>query len=147
MNAANGGGGVRAVASGGRWTEYAGGYSDMLAQRGPAVAPRLAPQPGVVRPRPTAAQPDAAARPQSVARPRRMTFKDRHALETLPARIAALTEEVARLGARLADPDSYTRDPVGFAVTTRALAAAQDAVAQAEEQWLALEMLREEIEG
>jgi ATP-binding cassette subfamily F protein uup len=76
-----------------------------------------------------------------------MTFKDRHALDTLPARIAALTEEVARLGVRLADADLYTRDPAGFAATTRALAAARDAVAQAEEQWLALEMLREEIEG
>ena len=144
---------VIAAEGDGRWIEYAGGYSDMLAQRGPPLAPRpqvtarQVTQPGGLRSRPAMAQPDTAAPLPSVARPRRMTFKDRHALKALPARIAALTEDVARLGTRLADPDLYTRDPAGFATTTRVFAAAQDAVAQAEEQWLALEMLREEIEG
>jgi ATP-binding cassette subfamily F protein uup len=76
-----------------------------------------------------------------------MTFKDRHALEALPTRIAALQQEVVRLTALLADPDLYARDPARFAATTRALAAAQEAVTAAEEQWLTLEMLREEIEG
>jgi ATP-binding cassette subfamily F protein uup len=76
-----------------------------------------------------------------------MTFKDRHALETLPARIAGLQEEVARLGAVLADPDLYARDPSRFTGATQALGAAQEALAAAEEQWLTLEMLREEIEG
>jgi ATP-binding cassette subfamily F protein uup len=76
-----------------------------------------------------------------------MTFKDRHALETLPARIAALQAETVRLSTALADPDFYARDPGRFAATTKALAAAQDALAVAEEQWLALEMLREEIGG
>lgn len=76
-----------------------------------------------------------------------MTFKDRHALETLPARIAALQAETARLSTALADPDFYTRDADRFAATTKALGVAQDALAAAEEQWLALEMLREAIEG
>jgi ABC transport system ATP-binding/permease protein len=139
---------VIAAEGGGRWVEYAGGYSDMLAQRGPEVAPsRVAPLPAVGRGRPAMAQPAAAARPQPTAQRRRMTFKDRHALETLPARIAALQTEMERLGITLADPDLYARDPGGFAATTRALSAAQDALATAEEQWLALEMLREEIEG
>ena len=39
------------------------------------------------------------------------------------------------------------RDPARFAETTQALEAAQEALAAAEEQWLTLEMLREEIEG
>jgi len=131
---------VIAAEGGGRWVEYAGGYSDMLAQRGPGVA--SAPVPAPVR-----ARPAAVARPQPATRPRRMSFKDRHALETLPARIAALQAETARLSAALADPDFYTRDPAGFAATTSALATARDALAAAEEQWLMLEMLREEIEG
>ena len=33
--------------------------------------------------------------PQRSRAPRRMTFKDRHALETLPTRIAALQAEIA----------------------------------------------------
>ena len=79
--------------------------------------------------------------------PRRMTFRDRHALETLPTRIAALHADVERLNAALADADLYTRDPVRFGATTKALEAAQTALAAAEEQWLTLEMLREELEG
>jgi ABC transport system ATP-binding/permease protein len=127
-----------AAESDGRWVEYAGGYTDMLAQRGP-----MAVIPAVTRPRPP-----AAAQPQQVASPpRRMTFKDRHALETLPAGIAALQAEVTNLGSLLADPDLYARDPARFRAITQALGRAQNALAQAEEQWLTLEMRREEIEA
>ena len=126
----------------GRWVEYAGGYTDMLAQRGPAPAAV-----GVVQTA-TRSRPAAEARPRQSARPpRRMTFKDRHALEILPARIASLQSEVVDLGGLLADPDLYARDPVRFGAITRALGRARGALAAAEEQWLTLEMLREEIEG
>ena len=47
----------------------------------------------------------------------------------------------------LADPDLYARDPAGFAARSASLARAEQALAEAEEQWLALEMLREEVEG
>jgi ATP-binding cassette subfamily F protein uup len=123
----------------GRWVEYAGGYTDMLAQRGPVPA---GPVPAARRPRAAAKPP-----PQGDARPRRMTFKDRHALETLPARIAALQAEIADKHVLLADPDLYARDPARFARLTEALSVAQDALAAAEEQWLTLEVLREEIGG
>jgi ATP-binding cassette subfamily F protein uup len=130
---------VIAAEGGGRWIEYAGGYTDMLAQRGsrPAV-----PVPAVPRPRPVAKSP-----PQQAVRPRRMTFKDRYALETLPAQIAELQSEAADLSLRLGDPDLYARDPERFATVTQALQVAQENLAEAEERWLTLEMLREEIEG
>jgi ABC transport system ATP-binding/permease protein len=50
------------------------------------------------------------------------------------------------LSAVLADPDLYSRDPGRFGATTQALAAARDELVAAEEQWLSLEMLREEID-
>jgi ATP-binding cassette subfamily F protein uup len=121
----------------GRWIEYAGGYSDMLAQRGPARAPAATPS---VSDRPKAAAP--APRPQS----RKMSFKDKHALDTLPARIATLQADIARLTAVLGDADLYARQPTKFAETTKALETVQAALAAAEEQWLELEMLREELE-
>jgi ATP-binding cassette subfamily F protein uup len=120
----------------GQWTEYAGGYSDMLAQRGPLKATATA----------TIARPKAEAQPRAVGT-KRMTFKDRHALETLPARIAALQADFAKLTAALEDPDLYTRNQARFAETTAALEAARQNLAAAEEQWLQLEMLREELEG
>ena len=123
----------------GNWTEYAGGYSDMLAQRGEVAA------------RPVAKVKVASARVEAprvepVAR-KRMSFKDKHALETLPAKMAELQKEVARLSAVLADPGLYARDAKKFQATSTALAAAQEGLAAAEEQWLELEMMREEIEG
>ena len=130
---------VIATEGNGRWVEYAGGYTDMLAQRGPAAVVTAVPLPAKPRP---AAEP----RPDPASRPRRLSFKDRHALQTLPARIAALQDEIARLHGVLADPDLYAANPARFGDTTKALEAAQDGLAAAEEQWLTLEMLREEIE-
>jgi ATP-binding cassette subfamily F protein uup len=130
---------VIATEGDGRWIEYAGGYSDMLAQRG---ASKPAAAAASTRPRATPGN-SAASRPQS----RKMSFKDKHALERLPGRIAELEAEIARLGAVLADADLYVRRPATFMEATKALEAAQASLAAAEEQWLALEMLREELEG
>ena len=76
-----------------------------------------------------------------------MSYNDRRALELLPERIASLTARIETLNAALADPDLYARDPAGSPRRPLALAAARDELNAAEEQWLTLEMLREEIEG
>jgi ATP-binding cassette subfamily F protein uup len=49
------------------------------------------------------------------------------------------------LHTKLDDPAFYTRDPKGFAAATEQLARAQAQLAAAEERWLELELLREEI--
>jgi ATP-binding cassette subfamily F protein uup len=127
---------VIATVGDGRWIEYAGGYSDMLTQRGPEK---------------TTVAPPARARPKVEPATRvgakRMTFKDRHALESLPARIAALEADITRLTASLEDPDLYSRNPARFTETTAALEAARRGLDAAEEQWLELEMRREELES
>jgi ABC transport system ATP-binding/permease protein len=125
----------------GRWIEYAGGYTDMLAQR--ASAPNGSPATTrATKP----ARPAAEVRTPAAVRPRRMSFKDQYALESLPGRVAAVQAELRELSAVLADPDLYAEEPGRFAETTTALAAAQHRLAELEEQWLALEMLREEID-
>ena len=124
----------------GRWIEYAGGYSDMLAQRAASTV-RAPPSSSKKLPRPTTVHQPTTARPQ------RMSFAERRTLETLPARIEALQEKIVRLNGDLADPDLYTRDPKRFSQTTTALAAAQAEMDAAEEQWLSLELLRERLDG
>ncbi|MFL1463506.1 ABC-F family ATP-binding cassette domain-containing protein [Roseococcus sp. DSY-14] len=124
----------------GRWTEYAGGYSDLLAQRGSGVTARA------TEARPAAAPKPASARAAATA-PAKMSFKDRHALETLPASMAKLEKEIAVLRDWLADPGLYARDPKGFEARTKGLAEREAALAAAEEEWLRLELLREELEG
>jgi ABC transport system ATP-binding/permease protein len=132
---------VIAAEGNGRWFEYAGGYTDMLAQH--ARAHRRSP-PAAVTTKQSRPTKEVRARPS--ARPRRMSFQDRHALETLPARIAALQAKIAELNGVLADPNLYARDPARFRETTTALAIARDGLTAFEEQWLTLEMLREEID-
>ena len=125
----------------GRWTEYAGGYSDMLAQRGADLDSRK-PQ----KPKPVPAAKAASATPAPPAR-RKLSFNDQHALKTLPKEIAALQSRIRDLQERLADPALYARDRTAFTEATTALAAAQAELGAAEEKWLELEMLREDIEG
>ncbi|WP_323014661.1 ABC-F family ATP-binding cassette domain-containing protein [Devosia sp.] len=126
----------------GRWTEYAGGYSDMVSQRGSGVNARMAEK--TPRPARPSAAPAATAAP---APKRKLSFKQKHALETLPKDIDKLDAEIAAINAVLSDPNFYTRDPNGFAARSKALEAAEAKKAAAEEQWLELEMLREELEG
>ena len=128
---------VIATEGDGRWIEYAGGYTDMLTQRGPTKTTT-----GVSGGRSRGTRDDAVSKPQS----RKMSFKDKHALETLPGRLTELEAERDRLNRILADADLYTRNPRKFAETTKALEVAQANLAKAEEQWLALELLREELE-
>jgi ATP-binding cassette subfamily F protein uup len=78
---------------------------------------------------------------------RRLSFKDKHALEKLPARIADLRDMLARLASLLADPQLHARDPKAFSRVSNDYGAKQEDLARAEEEWLTLEMLREEIEG
>ena len=134
--------GVIAPDGNGRWLDYAGGYSDMLAQRGsdltreqrspPPKANKAANELGPPRPEPQPAR-------------RRMTFKDKHALETLPTTIAALRAEAVKLQSKLDDPQYYARDRAAFEQTTAALGDLQRRIEVAEEQWLELEILREEL--
>jgi ABC transport system ATP-binding/permease protein len=125
----------------GRFVEYAGGYSDMLAQRGAGVEAR---EPAPAKVKKTS---PAESRKRPAGPPKKMSFNDKHELETLPARITALEREIAALHAELADSGFYTRDPKGFATASSALEQAQRALSHAEERWLELEALREELAG
>ena len=89
----------------GRWIEYAGGYSDMLAQRG--AAPAAVGGRAVARP----ARPARARGKAQAARPRRMSYNDRRALELLPERIAALQARIETLNAALGRPRSLRARP------------------------------------
>jgi ATP-binding cassette subfamily F protein uup len=125
----------------GRWTEYAGGYSDMLLQRGQDLARR---QPAKTSAAPPSKGAPETPKPQSK---RKLSFKEKHALESLPKEIEALDVRIAALNQTLTDPGLYAKDPTAFANTTKALADAQAARDAAEERWLELEMLREELEA
>ncbi len=122
----------------GRWIEYAGGYSDMLAQSGKAATLNTISQASSGK----KSAPQAAA-----AAPKKLSFKDKHALETLPKRMDQLGADIAKYRRILSDPKLYSRDRAGFERTTQALQAAEAELAAAEERWLELELLRESVEA
>ncbi|HEX3667075.1 MAG TPA: ATP-binding cassette domain-containing protein [Rhizomicrobium sp.] len=124
----------------GRFVEYAGGYSDMVAQRGEGVAAREVPKP-------RARKPSASKERREAAAPlKKLTFTELHELKTLPAQMTALEKTIAALHAKLSDAGLYERDPNTFAEASVRLVGAQALLSSAEERWLELEMLREEAE-
>ncbi len=127
----------------GRWLEYVGGYSDMQAQRA-AVQAEENESEAVSKRTPARAPVTQVTRPKAREK---LSFKEKHALETLPDRIATLERQVARLRGEMADAGLYRRDPEGFDRKARDLARAEAALAASEEEWLALELRREELEG
>ena len=126
----------------GRWIEYAGGYSDMLMQRGRDL--ETTSNAAAKAPTTKASGP---AKASSTAAKGKLSFKDKHALEALPKKITQLQAEILRLKKVLADGGLYARDPKAFAAAADALTAADMARASAEDEWLALELKREEVEG
>jgi len=123
----------------GHWIEYAGGYSDMLAQRRGRDLDKA--QSGRKGSESAGMRRDAEA-PQPK---RKLSFKEKHALDTLPATMAKLEAEIATLSDRLAKPNLFAINPVTFNAATERLAAAQTELSSAEERWLELEMLKEEL--
>jgi ATP-binding cassette subfamily F protein uup len=123
----------------GKWIEYAGGYSDMLAQRGADLKREAASAAAEERKEAKAAGP-------AVTSKRRLNFNEKHALETLPKTIAALQREIAKQQRILDDPDLYRKDRKKFDAASAAVAIAQTELTAAEDRWLELEVLREEIE-
>ncbi len=124
----------------GAWREYAGGYTDMVRQRGGAATAKT---PDAVKPGPSKAKsPDPAS---SKAKSAKLSYKDKYALETLPGRIETLTGEIETHKATLADPELFAADPDLFSKTADALAALEAELAQAEETWLEAAMRAEEL--
>ena len=125
--------------SDGVWRVYAGGYADMVAQRGEGVKARKAEE--------KAEKAKAKAEKPKAKSSAKLSFKDKHALETLPGEIDAIETRLTALEAELADANLFTKNPERFNAATQEHAQLTDDKAAKEERWLELEMLREEIEG
>jgi ABC transport system ATP-binding/permease protein len=126
----------------GRWIEYAGGYSDMLSQRGSDLSRETGKAPAAEEKK----EARAATASPAPATKRRLNFNEKHALETLPGTIEKLHAEIVRQQKLLDDPTLYARDRKQFDEASQAMAKAQEELAAAEDRWLELEVLREEIE-
>ena len=127
----------------GRWIEYAGGYSDMMAQRKGAIEEKRKAE------KAEKAKADAAAPAAEApkAAKGKLSYKQKFALENLPKEIAKAEAEAAKREEKMADPNLFTKDPNAFAKLAQELEKLRADLARMEEEWLELEMLREELEG
>lgn len=120
-----------------KWQEYAGGYSDMIAQRGYGVK---------------AAEKDRRKTGSGNAHVRdstskaKLSYKHKFALETLPKTITNLEAKLAEINTKLEDPEYYIKDPDGFTHTIEDLDKVQTKLEKCEEEWMELELLREAAE-
>ena len=127
----------------GQWREYPGGYSDMTAQRGTQPA-----TPAGARDKPTTKREKPSSSPTGQTKgKRKLSFNESHALKTLPGKMAKLEQTIAEHQKILEDPQLFAKAPEKFTDMAAALKAAQDELAKLEEQWLELEMKREELEA
>ncbi len=140
----------------GNWLEYAGGYTDMLSQRNDTALLKEAGRASRAKAKDdklTNATKRAGKETNKTTTPvsagktsaKKLTFKDKHALETLPGKIEDLHSEIQSLQDNLSNPDLFTKDPDKFQTSTERLAAALSELGASEEQWLELELKREEL--
>ena len=124
----------------GKWIEYAGGYTDMLFQRGDGVAARKTKSE-------LKTKFDAVKTLSTPKVKRKLSFHEKYALDNLPSKIEKLKSELVKLEVDLADPSLFVRDAVKFEKISLRHKNAADELSASEDQWLELEMLREELEG
>ena len=114
----------------GQATLYAGGWSDYQSQRKPQTEPL---EPAEKR--------KIKAAPQGIDKDyeNSLSFKEKHRLKSLPDLIARLEAEIVKLETYLSEPDLYSAAPLKFEKATQALLERQNALSEAEEDWLMLE--------
>jgi ATP-binding cassette subfamily F protein uup len=127
----------------GRWIEYAGGYTDMLAQRKGAQEERKKAEKAAEKPKAESTT-SASDAPKAKGK---LSYKQKFALENLPKEMEKAQAEIVIREKKMADPNLFTKDPASFNKLAAEMEKLREKLTQMEEEWLELEMLREEIEG
>ena len=132
-----------AVDDEGHWLSYAGGYSDMLEQR-KLVAKALKSSSNAKNQK---SSKSGGAKKSSGKSGGKLTYKDKFALENIPVQMQELEQKMKGYEAKLDDHELYVRDPNAFEKAVKSLSDAQEKHDELEEEWLRLELLKDEIEG
>ncbi len=132
---------VLAPEGNGRWLQYAGGYSDMIAQRRGVEVTKNKAEKTVSSSISTVSQREKRTEKQ------KLSYKQKFALEKLPLEIDELHKLIESLEKEFSDPQLYMKDEKRFHELSQLLDKKRTELSKKEEEWLELEMLREEIEN
>ena len=114
----------------GQATLYAGGWSDYQSQRKPQTEPLEIAEKRKMK---------DTAQDVDKNHENSLSFTEKHRLKSLPDLIARLEAEIVKLETYLSEPDLYSTAPLKFEKATQALLERQNALSEAEEDWLMLE--------
>ncbi|MFP5329977.1 MAG: ABC-F family ATP-binding cassette domain-containing protein [Alphaproteobacteria bacterium] len=91
-------------------------------------------------------QPSAGPPPRSGEERKKLSYKDQRDLDRLPGEVARIDGEIAAIEMLLHDPELYARDPARFAELTERVVALRKDKEAAEERWLEVAELAEELQ-
>jgi ATP-binding cassette subfamily F protein uup len=134
----------------GQVSEYVGGYQDWVRQTGGVMAVESqtvsglvdSKNPSVEHDKDTVLQSQVESKKKPVRK--KMSYKLKHELEQLPAKIEALEVEISKLQSEMAASDFYSKEHEIVEKTIGRLAATEKMLEDAEERWLELEEAAEE---
>jgi ATP-binding cassette subfamily F protein uup len=112
----------------------AGGYDDWEKRRRPKTTAKFSPAKST-KPIPRTAAPSA-----------KLTYKDQRVLDRLPGEIERIESEIVKAEEALHDPDLYSRDPDTFHALTSKVADLRAEKHAAEERWLEVAAIAEELQ-
>jgi ATP-binding cassette subfamily F protein uup len=124
----------------GEWREYAGGYTDMLAQRGEGVSARKAEKSAPSRKEKAQGSTPSEEKPKKKSK---LSFTQQHLLKSLPEDIEKIEAQLEKLQSDMNDPELYAKNPDKFAKLSAQITDLSTKKDAMEEQWLELEMLNE----
>lgn len=118
--------------------EYPGGFTDAMRQHTGGIQPGM----NAKEKKKLAADESKAAKAKAQTK---LSYKHQRRLELLPSEIAQLEKDISALEKTLADPNLFSQKPDAFQKASDELTAAHTALATCEEEWLEIEMMREEM--
>ena len=119
--------------------EHAGSYSELL-QKLQEKAERMPEKKTVVK------KVEKKPEPEN-KKTAKLSYKQQRLLEVLPQEIAKAEEEISLCENELSDPDLYVKNPARFAELSARLAALQNEIETKENEWLEIQILKEELEN
>ena len=119
-------------------TEYAGGYSDYVAQK------RLSKQEAAT---PLGSDKVVRIEASGKKKAKKLSYNDQRALDNLPAEVEAMAMQIAQMEAELSDPALYAKNPNKFSELSKKIEAVQAELDQKELRWLELEELVENLKN
>ncbi|KZK96951.1 ABC transporter ATP-binding protein uup [Pseudovibrio sp. W74] len=127
----------------GNWGEYAGGYTDMVRQRGEGVQARKVAKADKAS---SAAKEDksSTAAPKKETKKSGLNFTQQHRLKDIPGEIEKLEAKITKGQKELEDPNLFSSNPDRFHKVMTAVGKLHEDLAALEEEWLELEMLADE---